>query len=246
MKSIVNLSNVLLARLSGGQVIALGRALRGRGWPSHAIERLAIPAYSLFVARDDVSGEVIDRGLERAPDLAFLREPDMSERQRSRLAISLRGDRQVEMGLLRSLVDSARASGLEPVFVTQVGRDDEKHRTLAAELNVEVCGWDGTNHRVQIERVEDVYRTCRFVVSDRLHALILGMVKGAQPIALAHDGSDKLRSTLEGVIQLTTIEVACALPVDLPPRSIDTLSGDVHRARQRLDVLADRVGAMLA
>jgi hypothetical protein len=248
MKSSVNLGNVLLARISGGRVIALGRALRGRGWPTHFIERLAIPAYSLFVARDDVSAGVIDRHLERAPDLAFLREADMSDRERSRLAISLRGDREVDVSLLRSLVEAATGAGLKTVFVTQVGRDDAKHRALATELSVEICGWDGTQHGAQIERVEEIYRTCRFVASDRLHALILGMVKGAHPIAFLHPGSDKLKSTLGGLVEFASVEsTAIRAPNDLLISKPDqALRENVYSAQRRLDALANRVDALLS
>ncbi|MCC2034063.1 polysaccharide pyruvyl transferase family protein [Microbacterium allomyrinae] len=247
IKASVNLGNVLLARLSGGQVIALGRALRGHGWPTHGIERFAIGAYSLFVARDNVSAKVVGRALDRAPDLAFMREIDSTTGGRSRLAISLRGDREVNAELLQGIVDAARAAGLAPVLVTQVGRDDQKHRELAGDMNVDIVGWDGTGHGAQIDRVEEIYRTSRYVVSDRLHALILGMVKGAQPIALVHPGSDKLISTLDGVVDFTWVgTTATRTPDDLlVAPAEDGLIRSVREARRRLDELAEEVVSLV-
>ncbi|WP_374945574.1 hypothetical protein, partial [Agreia sp.] len=54
-KSLVNLGNILAVRASGGRVVALGRAIRGRAQPSFAIERFALARFAYFVVRDHVS-----------------------------------------------------------------------------------------------------------------------------------------------------------------------------------------------
>ncbi|MTE23273.1 polysaccharide pyruvyl transferase family protein [Microbacterium sp. ZXX196] len=247
IKATVNLLNILAARFSGGHVIAIGRALRGHGSPALQIERAAIGWYSLFVSRDSVSEIVIGRTLEQAPDLAFLRAPEFRAESRDKVAISLRGDHSVNPSLITDVVNRARAADLTPVFVTQVARDDANHQKLAKHFGADIVSWDGTGHGAQIARVQDAYRTCRFVVSDRLHALILGSIGGAKPIALRHPDSDKLSSTLADVLTAPFVDTTADRMEDVSFDSAedDRLASELSQARSRLIEIAERLASLL-
>jgi len=205
-KSLVNLLNVTAVRASGGSVLAVGRSLRGRGRLARRIEVAVVAMFQLYVVRDTRSAAVLERVLVNAPDLAFAHDfgQSASGGTRTDVVISLRGDRPISVDGLSAVVDVIRSKGLRPLFVTQVKRDDEQHRSLAEQFGVSAVLWENHSHSDQLTRARSAYANAGAVVSNRLHALIFGIQHGAAPIAVLDKGSDKLASTLRPWVTLRT------------------------------------------
>jgi hypothetical protein len=207
MKAVANLGNVLMVRASGGRAIAIGRAVRGKAQPGLALERLIISLVDLFIVRDVTSTNAVGRPLRTAPDMAFgQRLAEITVPARPYIAVSLRGDRPTKPELIETLIKMIRTSGHEPIFVTQVMRDNEQHVALAAQFGAELCSWTTESHSHQLRKVDGVYAASEAVISDRLHSLIFGMRRGATPIGLERIGSDKLSSTLGHLVPLTLLD----------------------------------------
>lgn len=205
-KSLINLLNVTAVRASGGAVLAAGRSLRGRGRLARRIEVAVVALFQLYVVRDTRSAAVLGQDLVNAPDLAFAHDfgPTASSGTRTDVVISLRGDRPIDVDGLHAVVDVFKSAGLQPVFVTQVKRDDDQHRSLAATFGVSAVLWEDNTHTDQLERARNAYANAGAVLSNRLHALIFGIQHGAAPIAVLDKGSDKLESTLRPWVTLRT------------------------------------------
>lgn len=196
VKSLGLLGLITMIRGRGGQVVAVGRAIRGNGKIALSVQRATIGAASIFTTRDDVTASIVRRPVVLRPDLALYQEKSPPANGGDRLAISLRSDKPVSREALQLLVSEAEAMGLRAMFVTQVKRDDERHRVLAEELGAEHVAWDTESHVEQFSRVQAAYRRSRFVVTDRLHAAIFGIRGGAIPIIVQRGEPDKLVSTL--------------------------------------------------
>lgn len=197
-KSLVNLANMALSRLSGGTVHIVGRAYRGSGL-SRITDMAAVRLADSVCVRDELSNRAIDgRGLT-LPDLAFSGEA-FAGGERGSLAICVREESDLDESLFEPIVAGARLAGATPVFVTQVRRDNAWMQRMARRYGSEIVEWPGdTAHSVQRERVEATYRACHAVVSNRLHGLIMGVMAGATPIPLTSRGNTKLLPTLRVV-----------------------------------------------
>jgi len=217
IKSAINLVNIVGARISGGVVVAVGRAFRGNANPVRAIERASLRMTSIFVCRDTVSAGVIGMPVLVAPDMAFGIDVHPRELEASRplVAFSLRSDRPVDRQIIAALVTQVKEAGLRPVFVTQVRRDNHQHLDLGKSLHVEVCAWTTEPHREQRKRVNEVYSSSHTVISNRLHALIFGLHWGAIPVGIEHSGSDKLRSTLDHLVPMQYIDARGVSPMTI-------------------------------
>ncbi|MBD8140025.1 polysaccharide pyruvyl transferase family protein [Frigoribacterium sp. CFBP 13605] len=201
VRSLINLVNVLAVRSRGGSAVAVGRSLRGGLSLGRVLDRFLIKLFSLYTVRDDLSSQAIGLNLRQHPDMAFAHvDTSPSEGDRNLLALSFRSDRAVPLELLSRLVETARAEALEPVLVSQVRRDDPQHRQLGNLLGVRTALWEDRTHLQQDEVVRGIYRRSLHVLSNRLHALIMGMQCGALPVAFTEAGQDKLTSTLRGVV----------------------------------------------
>lgn len=201
--STVNLLNAALLRVRGGRSAVIGRSLRGTASLGKRIDRALIQTQEIFFVRDDVSASEIGLELPRCPDVA-LAEQDTAPTTGTRRAVSMsfRGDRTIDPELLVDFVRSARAAGYEPVLVSQVRRDDAQHRDLARALGVETELWGDRSHVEQEAAVRHRYRQSAFMLSNRLHGLVMAMQCGAVPISPSFDASDKVSSTLDGVISV--------------------------------------------
>lgn len=197
-KSLVNLVNIGLARLSGGSVHIVGRAYRGSGL-SRVIELAAIELANTVTVRDGLSnGRIGGRG-RVLPDLAFSGDA-FDGGDRRYIAICVRGEPDLEESFFGPMVSGARLAGATPIFVTQVRRDDAWMRLIAERHGVRILEWTAdTSHREQRERVESIYRASHAIVSNRLHGLIMGTMAGANPIPLISGGNTKLLPTLQVV-----------------------------------------------
>ena len=189
---------VALVRLTGGKVFVIGRALRGRAKISARLERAIARLSTTYAVRDNASERAISAPLERVPDLAFAHENNTaSSEARTIVALSFRSDSQISVETLRPVANHCKSLGFRVVFISQVHRDDEQHARLANLLSVEAILWGEKSHLEQERVVEELYSQCQAVISNRLHALLLGAISGAQPVEFRVDQSDKIQSTLK-------------------------------------------------
>jgi hypothetical protein len=192
---------VLALRPRGGHLVWLGSAVpatpRGRTWPFRLLARHA----DIVLWRDAESAEAMRAG-GTMPDWAFGLSagggwgavPHSSTPTiRTRLAISLRGDRPYPsarwIGSVRSLADRL---GLEPVVVVQVARDSATGRRLASDLGATLVDWESDKHSVQESAARGAYKDARVILADRLHSLIVAATEGALPIGATEAAGVKI------------------------------------------------------
>lgn len=96
---------------------------------------------------------------------------------------------------LRTLQGSLTSSDAwSPRFFHQVAEDAPFNRHLAGRMGIPLH-----TPRLTLESMGAFYRGCRFVVSNRLHCLLLGARFGAVPIALTSRGHTKVASLFRTV-----------------------------------------------
>lgn len=194
------LSAVRMIRLRGGVVLQTGLGLRAADDERNAgVQRLA-KIVNLSTWRDPESARRA-RGGRVQPDWAFaLGHAGEPVNARDSLAITMRGDRDYPgkpwFDHVRGL---AKATGLRPVVYTQVRRDNDMAAAIAAELGAPHRLWpEDESHADWEPRVRELLAVSGAVVSDRVHALIVGATEGAVPIGLARQSAEKLERTLAG------------------------------------------------
>lgn len=210
LKAWLRVAAVLLARATGGGALTIGVAVRGSFSPALAGERVVAALSHIYASRDSRSSKTLNRAIRRLPDLALadhgpsLHTPKIERKQ---IAFSLRYDRQVGQDVLRAIGEWARQHGLEVLLVTQVRRDNAQHELMAAEHGWGHLGWTAQSHRQQMQRIENAYGASVLVVTDRLHAALLGLVNGAIPVALTASGEpSKIETTFEGVLPFLQLD----------------------------------------
>ncbi|QHC67099.1 hypothetical protein GSU68_11345 [Rathayibacter sp. VKM Ac-2759] len=199
---------LLRSRLSGARSAALGIAVRreqsrlGRAYFRSILRLVQTVSWRDPESRDDLHlGEV-------APDWAFalgsaedhLRPLEV----RRSIAVVLRGDRP-SPGPTWIAAVRALAGKLECgiVVVNQMREDEARCAELAEVLDGEILTWEpGVAHAAQEERVRAVYGDCVAVVSDRIHALILGLTEGAVPVGFTTSDPEKVRRTFAAMTDL--------------------------------------------
>lgn len=195
----------LLAKLvsaRGGRVVQTGLGVR-EGIKARPSARLLkfLKRADLVTWRDPESHAAVGIG-SVAPDWAFaleVLEADAEPEARPYLAVSMRGDRPAPDAAWLAAVDGlARKHALTPLLVTQVQRDNERAHEIASLLEsvAEVRAWNDTSHATRLKELEDIYASCRAIVSDRLHALVLAASRGAVPVGLSTGSAEKLKRTL--------------------------------------------------
>lgn len=194
LKSLINLFNMGLARISGGTVHIVGRAYRGQGL-TRWIELAAMKLADSVSVRDALSSQNSGSIPQVLPDLAFLEKAETGGR-RQYIAISVREENDLQDMDFDAIISLIREIGLTPVFLTQVKRDNMWMRRMASRYGVDMVEWLDASHQEQRQRVESVYRSSVAVVSNRLHGLIFGAVSGAIPIPVVSEGNTKLVPTL--------------------------------------------------
>ncbi len=200
-----------ILRLKGAPIVWVGSSIgstrKGFMWPFDLLLRMAT-----FVHWRDDRSQVVMAGGSVMPDWAFAlgsaeRQPNADRRggppyaptgdleHRRSLAVCLRGDREYPSELwLAAVRVLADRLDLRPVVVVQVEEDTAMARMLAKDLDgslVQCSPVEG--HRWAEETVRSAYRTCRLVISDRLHGLIIGATEGAVPLAWCAQRTDKVK-----------------------------------------------------
>lgn len=246
LKSLATLLGVQAVRLFGGSVVAVGQSIRGTGSLGKAIQLAIARRCAVFATRDLESSRVLGVAFDRCPDLA-LRVSGVACAS-DRVVLSFRGDRYLDDEWVAELVERLREDGLDPVFVTQVERDDERHRRWASQLSVEVVAWDNHSHREQMKRVRVAIADAVGVVSDRLHAVIFGLQVGATPVVVLRTSPDKVVTALGDLVPLQLLDpeqVLCASPEwRAAGQRRSDLDLGLAAARRDLDDLGLRIAAV--
>ncbi|MBY6707823.1 hypothetical protein HQ308_13530 [Rhodococcus sp. BP-241] len=181
-------------RVRGGDVVRAGVALRQtRGViPSIvvALLRLSQRSVSLSSWRDTSTGPRMGAGAV-VPDWAFSPGPTAVDGDRRVVMVTFRSDRapldDAECRALRRYAD--RTGQRLEVFV-QVRHDSAAMAELAGRLGADLVPWpDSRDHAEQERLLRDHFRAASLVISDRIHALIMGSGEGALPAGV-HDPSD--------------------------------------------------------
>ncbi|NUU16868.1 hypothetical protein HP550_06340 [Cellulomonas humilata] len=244
---------VALSRLRGGAGLHVGLGLRAPHPLWGRVLNLGLLPVSVVAWRDADSRAWVGRG-SVAPDWGYAFGTQdltaaLTGADRPVLAVSLRGDRPAPGPVWTDTVRALAADrSLDVVVVPQVGRDLPRARDLAADLGGELVAWDGIDHAAAEKVVRDVYRRASFVVSDRLHALVLGHTEGALPVGLAPGSAGKLERSLATVgatgvaFSSQDVDVPAALArVDALDARRPELIDAVRRARDSLDGLRGRL-----
>lgn len=195
--------HLALNRLRGGHAVHAGFGVRKKTlWrlPVAATLRLC----DIVTWRDAYSRSIM--GLGRImPDWAFATGATnanllASTPKRPLLALSVRYNGQrpdkAWLSALRGLADTL---GLTIVAVAQIERDGPLAKELAAQLGGTALVWDSSDHFTQENRLREVYQQSLLVVSDRLHAAVIGLTEGALPLVVVGDGPSKAARTLDAV-----------------------------------------------
>ncbi len=223
------LPHLALNRLRGGRAIHTGFGIR-----QNTLWRLPVTITlrlcNLVTWRDAYSRGAMGVG-HVAPDWAFATgaaDADLltSTAQRPLLALAVRynGRRPSNEWLvaLRGLADTL---GLEIVAVAQIERDGPLAEELAAHVGGTALVWDSPDHLAQEHKLRAVYQRSLLVVSDRLHAAVIGLTEGALPLVIADEGPSKAARTLDAVgIKGATIGWNLPDPAALERRARDVLS----------------------
>ncbi len=243
-KPLLNLVTSIAVRASGGRAVAIARAARGQGRLALTIEQARIRALDAFSTRDTASSAVLGLALRVVPDVAFFEDHgDHDNGTKDVIVISVRGDRPANLPAIRDAVTLCRRLGLRPVILTQVKSDQGQHEAIARETDTPLVAWEDETHTEQLERALETYRQARFVISDRLHALIFGAQHGAVPIAIVHPDTDKLTATLRHIVPLGEVDSRAATWTNLEAILTDETSAGRLRqatAAARADLLTLR------
>ncbi|QTE28905.1 hypothetical protein [Pengzhenrongella sicca] len=249
---------LLAGRLRGGHAVHTGFGIRAPHPVWGRAVRIGLAACDEVSWRDTPSRDAIGVG-NVAPDWAYAEGAPSGDVERAAdlvgrdvLAVSLRFDRPLpDDGWVAAVRAAARSRGLTIVALPQVGRDSERAELLARRLGGDLLAWDGQDHAAREEVVRAVLRRSSMVVSDRLHALVLGHTEGALPVGFGTAGVEKLARTLATVgaadVAFHQGEVTSRRAVqridEIDAQRVELL-GCVRPARERLDALGGRILAL--
>ncbi|UPK65822.1 hypothetical protein MYP14_11130 [Rhodococcus pyridinivorans] len=181
----------ILSRWRGGKSLQLGVAVKGK----HSVLRIPV---TIFGRNSDLQSfrEEVEASPDAPvyPDWAFDESRDthgVVVARRDVCAVTYRVDRPM---LSESALDALRRvcseRDLKIVVFSQVRRDNSRTRELASALGGDVLMWeDDVSHSDQERKIRDLMAHSEVVVSDRIHALIMGTSEGATPLGLI-PGSD--------------------------------------------------------
>lgn len=240
-------------RARGGAVIHAGIGLRATSEPRDSGTRMLARISSVTTWRDEPSR---DRGRTGrvAPDWAFSTGPSVApSADREFAAITMRGDRGMpDTDWLDAVHDVVDRSGRTPLIYSQVHRDNDLAQWIASQFpGARLELWEpDVDHAAREIDVRSYLAQSSFVISDRVHALIIGATEGAVPVGFARQSAEKLARTLEGggisghahsALSDVTSDDLFALTT-----RHDEVSKAVQRARRGLADLTAEIRAQLA
>lgn len=241
---------LLLIRLRGGAVVQAGIGVRHPEQPVPFAVRMLLRLATFVAWRDEPSqraarsGQVIpDWGFAEGSELAEIARRHADERPR-RMAFSIRGDRpRPSDEWVSGIRGMLRTHDVQPVVVCQVRRDGARAAWLAEQLDAELLAWDAdTSHRSQERLARDAYASCDWVVSDRLHGIIMAMTEGAVVLPFLPDRGNKLARTLAAGSQPYVFDARLELAVDELDEDQRRLREALTTARNSLEHVRGAVG----
>lgn len=219
-----------LLRVRGGTSVRVGVGARNRSRVFAALVAPSIALSDLTLWRDgETHAELGGDGV--MPDLAFAHRDDSTTQgwDRTTLVVSMRGDRPLPPDAwFDGIRAHAETTGAAIVAVTQVARDDERMRDIAARLGAEHVAWRPGDHRGLESALRDRYRSARLVISDRLHVLVAGVTEGAVPVGTPLSGDPKIARSMRAAHIPTAV---------IDPRSVDAreMAAALSRVSERVD-----------
>lgn len=191
-------------KLRGGHAIHAGFGLRppAGAW-RHPI-KLALRSCDIVAWRDGWSRDMMGIGFF-SPDWAFSEGTPTAEllsekTRRPYLSIALRYNRSLPSAeWLQALGGFAEKEQLQIRIVSQIERDQRIAEGLQKHTGGEIVSWADSNLWNQEQKIRTVYRDSEYIVSNRLHGLIIGYTEGALPIAVASSTEDKVARAFSSI-----------------------------------------------
>lgn len=215
---------VVATRARGGVVVRVGAGSRNFDTFPTAVLRSTLGLAHYTAWRDTRTARIMRRG-EVMPDLGFgqIGRADGDKRERTRLTVTMRGDRDAPSSTWREAVRAtADDLGLALTVVTQVERDEPLGAELAAEWDADYIAWTGRDHAEQEDAVRRVFDESALVVSDRLHALIVALTEGAAVSTVADGPTDKIQRHFDAAgVPIIAVDSAQATPDEIRRRLAD-------------------------
>lgn len=191
----------IAVRAFGGTSGMAGVGLREPKTKVPTAARWAISRFQKVSWRDVESRDAVGIGSVQ-PDWAFAEGSAVTELADSRtdrkvLAVSLRGDQPSPTAeWVDAVASAADRLKLTVVVVAQVERDNALANSLAERFGGGSVLFSHPDHAEHEEAVRHLYRRSALVISDRLHALIIGATEGASPAAVVVGTPSKVRRTM--------------------------------------------------
>lgn len=192
---------LLISKIRGSRVVRVGVGMHPSRSRWDVLIAASVWLTGMNIWRDEASQSRYGLG-GVAPDWAFgispmisAANPDSvrSESGRKFIAVSFRGDLPApSCGFLEALVVTASEQQKDLIVVVQVKRDSASSRLLAQRLNCQILDWTAASHAEQEDRVLSIYANSAAVVSDRLHALVLGVAHGCIPLGFMEHSVNKI------------------------------------------------------
>lgn len=245
-------------KLRGGRAVHVGLGVR-RPTRWIAAVRATLRLCDAVSWRDDMSRQVVGVG-RTAPDWAFAEgapNDRLDERAQSMSKPSLvfaprYNGIQPDDEWCAHFARAAAALNLRIVVASQIYRDNPVAEELARKWDAEAVLWDDSDHSRQERKLRLAYSDARIVVSERLHALVIGATEGAVPVALGTNRTDKALRTIVGaglaplcITPTSGYNVALETLTTASGQSVEVATG-VRRARATLDELKARIHALVA
>lgn len=114
------------------------------------------------------------------------------EQKKENIIISLRYDRlkdeaDIAYSLARKLLVKENLTNI--IYISQVTFDIELNKQQSIKNNCEHIKYDITN--TSIKNITNQYKSSKYVISNRLHVLLLGLLNGSIPIAIIDENKDR-------------------------------------------------------
>jgi len=162
------------------------------------IDRIYQDLFDLNIVRDKISLNNYRNKTVVLEDLAtyyFNKESKFRSQfstEKNNITISLRYDRlndeeKISFKLAKFLLNTENLN--EIYYVSQVTFDKELNKNIAFINQKKHISYDITN--TSLTEITEIYNSSKYVISNRLHVLLLGKINGAIPIAIIDTKKDK-------------------------------------------------------
>lgn len=244
-----------LLRLRGGHIFRPPRAVGGYDSLTAWFYRASARISQTVLWRDRPSLERMRVG-ELTPDTAFAEPATAGSpfESRDRLLITLRGKRPLPTAAtLAAVATFAKAQGLRIVTMAQVDEDEARCAEVAAQLGPDVAEyipWGDRSDLDQENAIRRLYEDCAYVLSDRLHVLILAAKAGAVPVEVVPAPAAKIRTHFATIeyegLSLDVAGLSTAAIVEFLSAQVGRHEEVVTKSARAHDRLTSRVQRALA